>query len=154
MLFTKSFYMDKLKSELFNLGLHARTHVQTYKHTCKKKIKPHTRISTLSHLLLWWTFWLFCPQKESVASFLRGHQRWAVQAFCINNKFIMHECGPLPRTDEWMLVGKTQCTGLPVKQGCNDTGSLNVQESAVIFRSLFIRDAHFSACFVCLYLKR
>lgn len=42
------------------------------------------------------------PQKESVASFLRGHQHWAVQAFCINNKFIMHECGPLLRIDKWM----------------------------------------------------
>lgn len=66
----------------------------------------------------------------------------------------MHECGPLPRIDERMLVGKTQCTGPPVKQGCSDTGSLNVQESAVIFRSLFIRDAHFSSvCFVCLFFK-
>ncbi len=69
------------------------------------------------------------PQKESVASFLRGHQHWAVQAFCINNKFIMHECGPLLRIDKWMWIRK--CSILACKWtgrgGWNDTRSVKVQ---------------------------
>lgn len=56
------------------------------------------------------------PQKESVASFLRGHQHWAVQAFCINNKFIMHECGPLLRIDEWIRALEKGRIGLQVKE--------------------------------------
>lgn len=61
--------------------LFIRTHTHTLLH-------PFTSSPLMNILIV-------PPQKESVASFLRGHQRWAVQAFCINNKFIMHECGPL-----------------------------------------------------------
>lgn len=65
------------------------------------------------------------PQKESVASFLLGHQHWMVQAFCINNKFIMHEYGPLLRIDKRMWIVK--CGTLAWKGGRNDTVSLKVQ---------------------------
>lgn len=95
-------------------------------------VHPNTHTSSPFHIFSSDEHLIVPPQKESVASFLRGHQRWAVQAFCINNKFIMHECGPLLWIDKWMWIGKCSILACEWKEGWNDMRSLKVQMCTAI----------------------